>query len=189
MGSNISTDITMLDKWYHILILCHHVIIGFQCITSCMMSCFDVIIWCHRLWIGCHAMKSIHEIIHMNRICARTLARCCFWGVAVSNLFQIRGWAPYLPLLSWILRLLLLLRPHRAAPCLGSGTHFRVQSVPGRDPPLEEGLISFAIDGIERGQARFHVLFRKSLDAIVTVAAIVGGRNHKSDNVGDEGLW
>ena len=49
-------------------------------------------------------------------------------------------------------------------------------------------LVSFAVDGVERGQTRFRVLLGKSSDAIVTVCTIVGGCYHKSCNVGDEGL-
>ena len=53
---------------------------------------------------------------------------------------------------------------------------------------MTEMPVSFAVDGVERGHARFHERFRKSQDVIVTVAAIVRGSNHHSYNVGDKGV-
>ena len=40
---------------------------------------------------------------------------------------------------------------------------------------MKELLVSFAVHGVARGQALFHARFRKSLDAIFTVDAIVVG--------------
>ena len=48
-------------------------------------------------------------------------------------------------------------------PALGVGR--RVQVVPLLELVLKEVLVRFAVHGVERGQARFHARFRKSLDA------------------------
>ena len=106
MGVNISTDIICLryhendikdcNLWYHDChiriwfhgiitsyhkaILCHDIIIWFECML------YDVIIWCHRLCIGCHAMKSIHETIYIYELHSRARAgQQPFSGVAVYS--------------------------------------------------------------------------------------------------------
>lgn len=114
----VISEYDFMESLHHITKLFHVMISSFDLNACCMMSWYDVIIWCQRLCIGCHAMKSIHETIYIWIAFARTR-----WPAAVfggSSLFQIRGWAPYWPLLPRILRLLLVLRPHRAVPRLGS---------------------------------------------------------------------
>ena len=169
-----------------------------------MIYLHDVIIWCHdydfilwfqRFCLGYHAMKSIvNPWNHTNDMhfharrsgSAQTLLH--FSGNSIS--IKSRGYAHNTPLLPIIPPLIpfpirIVCSPRAAARRFWRGTIFWEQREPGRELLLEIVFVSFAVDGVERGQTRFRVRFRKSFDAIVTVCTIVGGCYHKSCNVGD----
>ena len=77
---------------------------------------------------------------------------------------------PLLPIIGF-LNIFPLVSSQRGAARSGSGTHFREQGKPAHNRLLEKLLVTCAVHGVERGQSRFHVLFRKSLGALVTAAA------------------
>ena len=60
--------------------------------------------------------------------------------------------------------------------------------IPDLELVLEEDLVLLPADGVELGQGLFQVRVCKSLEKIVTVNVVVGGSNHQTRNVGDEGL-
>ena len=112
-----------------------------------------------------------NEIMYMKRIFARARAGPILLRISGgSSSLQRREFSPNSPLLPLIPRRCPVLVAiaqacNREAAHFGSGAHCSVQVVPLLELILKELLVSFAVHGAERGQARFHALFRKSLDA------------------------
>jgi len=135
---------------------------------------FDVIIWCHRLCIGCHAMKSTMKSCIWNAFLRARAGPILLRISGGSSSLQRREFSPNSPLLPFIPRRCPVLvgwvvaiaqACNREAARFGSGAHCSVQVVPLLELVLKEVLVRFAVHCVERGQARFHALFSKSLDA------------------------
>ena len=157
-------------SWFHVIMSWF----DFNALHSVWCHSFDVIIWCHRLCIGCHAMKSTMKSCIWNAFLRARAGPILLRISGGSSSLQRREFSPNSPLLPFIPRRCPVLvgwvvaiaqACNREAARFGSGAHCSVQVVPLLELVLKEVLVRFAVHGVERGQARFHARFRKSLDA------------------------
>jgi len=166
--------ILLSEYWNHKMISLHDIMLWFNSLYPIRCQDYDFMLWCQNSALDVMLWYQfwIHEIINMKPIFARAgPVRLRFSGGSSS--LQHGDFTPNKPLLPFLG--FLNIYPHfssqRGAARSGSGTHFREQAVPAPNRILEKFLVKNGVEGVERGQSRFHVLFRKSLGALVTAAA------------------